>query len=385
MSSRAGRRSTLRIGADGSWMRWPGGGISRYMDGLLHAMEPATRPDEELVVYYNSTRGKPMFGPGVRERFIRLPNRTAWNQLRVPVALQRDGIDVYLAGGIVVPMGARMPVVPVIYDCLSFRDPTAKSRADIRYWRRWTLHAAHRASRIVAISEFVADDCVRFLGAERSRIDVAYPGVDARFTPGDEADAADRAARLARMGVADPFVLHVGAFDPHKGGRVAVDAVGALVALGRQLTLVRIGPDKDTLASPPPFVKGLGRVDDATLVDLYRAAEAVIVTSTHEGFGLPTVEAMACGSRVVSTRAGALPEAGGDVALYAEAGDAASFAAALQRLFDASPDERVRLRNAGFAHAATFTWARAADRILGAIRAAAHGERTRASDPGRRG
>jgi len=363
------RRTALRIGADGSWMRWPGGGISRYLDGLLHAMEQATDPEEELLVYYNSIQGDPLFGPGVRERFIRLPNRTAWNQVRLPAALRRDRIDVYLAGGIVVPMAARMPVVPVVYDCLSFRDPSAKTRADVRYWRRWTLHAARRASRIIAISEFVADDCVRYLGAERSSIDVAYPGVDGRFTPGDAAEAAGRGERLARLGIADPYVLHVGAFDPHKGGRVAVDAVGMLVARGRPVTLVRTGPEKETVGSTPAFVKGLGRVDDATLVDLYRSAEAVVVTSTHEGFGLPIVEALACGTRVVSTRAAALPEAGGDVAVYAEAGDASSFAGALERLLDAPPTERERQRQAGIAHATTFTWARSADQVLATIRA----------------
>jgi len=142
-----------------------------------------------------------------------------------------------------------------------------------------------------------------------------------------------------------------------------------LVARGRPVTLVRTGPEKETVGSTPAFVKGLGRVDDATLVDLYRSAEAVVVTSTHEGFGLPIVEALACGTRVVSTRAAALPEAGGDVAVYAEAGDASSFAGALERLLDAPPTERERQRQAGIAHATTFTWARSADQVLATIRA----------------
>src|SRR5207244_12637348 len=155
-----------RFGADGSWLQWPRAGLGRYLDGLLHALADRLGDDDRLVVYYNSRTGPRLFDGDVAERFVRLPNRTLWNQVRLPRALKGDRCDVYLAGAMVAPRLARTPMVVIVHDCLAFRDPAAKPGAEGRYWRRWTADAARRAMSVVAVSKFVADDCERFLGVD---------------------------------------------------------------------------------------------------------------------------------------------------------------------------------------------------------------------------
>ena len=358
---------TLRIGADGSWMRWPSGGLSRYLDGLLHGIAAARDESEQLVVYYNSTSGARSFESSVQERFIRMPNRTLWNQVRLPFALRSDHIDVYLAGAFVVPAAARMPSVAVIHDCTVFRDPSAKPGREGRYWRTWTRATSRRATHIITVSNFVKDDCVRLLGVDAGRVTVIYPGVASTFTsPTDDERAAARAVLSARLGLPATFLLHVGS-DRHKGATVALEATRRLVAQSRSIGLVRCGPEAVSVA-PDPLVTNLGRVDDTTLVDLYRAAAAVLVSSTQEGFGLPVLEALACGTPVVTTRTGGIPEAGGDAVVYARENDPDAFAGALATVLDSSAEEAAARRRAGIEWSKTFIWDRAARQTLEILR-----------------
>jgi len=367
----AGQRTeTLRIGADGSWMRWPSGGLSRYLDGLLHAMASARDPNEELIVYYNSARGASAFDEGVQERFARMPNRTLWNQLRLPVSLRKDRCDVYLAGAFVMPLAARIPCVTVIHDCTVFRDRAAKPGREGRYWRMWTRAAARRAAHIITVSSFVKRDCETLLGVDGARISVIHPGVAPAFAPPSDPERDRIRTTIAdRYGIPSAFILHVGS-DRHKGAAVAVEATRRLNSDGRSIGLVHCGPH----ASPgrvDALVTNLGRVDDAALVDLYRAASAVCVSSTQEGFGLPVLEALACGTPVVTTRTGGIPEAGGDAVVYSRDNGAESFAAAMASVLDSAPEEATARRTRGIEWAATFTWDRAARATLDVLRTVA--------------
>jgi glycosyltransferase involved in cell wall biosynthesis len=352
----------MRIAADASWTQWTTVGIGRYQDGLLHAMARQLGSDDSLAVYYNSRRGPQRFDPPTVERFIRLPNRTLWNQIRVPLEL-RTGADAYLATGIVGPALTGVPMVAVVMDCLAFRDPASKPGREGRYWRRWTRTTVSRSRAVITISRFVASDCERFLGVRPSDISVIYPGVSpVFFDPHDRAAA--RATIRSRFGVNHPFVLQVGAYDPHKGGALAIDAVQQLQRAGQDVVLVQCGQRSDAEGTGSPGVVRLGHVEDRVLLDLYRAAAAVCVTSSHEGFGLPVVEAMACGTPVVASPAAALPEAGGDVAIYAAPDDPRALSRALADVLSEPPDSADRRRDAGIAWARRFSWDAAATQVL---------------------
>lgn len=363
----------MRIGVDASHLRWRRTGTSRYIEGLMRAMAASLGGGDELLAYYNARPGAPSLPPPVVERYVRLPSRraTAWTQLRWWAALRADRCDAVL-GHHVLPVLPGPPAVLVVYDCLAFREPAAKPGAEGAYYRRWMPRSARGAARVVAISRFAAAEAERWLGVPAASMPVAYPGVDAQFALVDEADRAAAREVLARAGVGAEarWVLQVGGGEAHKGAGVVAAAVESLRASADGVLLVRCG--RGTGAAPSAGVVELGYVSDAALRGLYALAAATCVASTHEGFGLPVVEAMAAGSPVVASDTPALREAGGDAALYAPPGDAGALAAALHVVL-ADAGAAQRLRQAGREQAARFTWDRTAAVILDALRAAVQG------------
>jgi glycosyltransferase involved in cell wall biosynthesis len=354
----------VRVGADGSYLRFQRTGLGRYLDGLLGTLAAELSAADSMVVYYNSFRAPPLFPAPVEERFVRMPRPTAWNQLGVPAAVARDRCDVYLGAANIVPTLGRLPKVVVFHDCLAFTIPSAKPGRITRYLRRWMTASARSATRVLAQSHWTAGQVEQYLGVAQERIVIVPPGVDHFFGPASE--AADEAEELdRRLGVRGRYVLQVGAFEYHKGGATLLAATDSLREGGMDLTLVRCGAGGGALTRPGLIDTGF--VDDALLRRLYRGARVVAMPSHHEGFGLPVLEAMASGAPVVASRAGALPEAGGEAAVYVEPGDVAGFAGAIGRLVE-DDGEWQRRRTAGIAHAATFPWARAATAVMDVLR-----------------
>ncbi|MGI8608094.1 MAG: glycosyltransferase family 4 protein [Candidatus Dormibacteria bacterium] len=357
----------MRIAADGSWLRWRMTGLGRYMSGLLHGIE-ALRGDRELFVYYNSGEGQPLFSAGACERFIRMPNRTLWNQVRLPLALRRDRPDVYLGAATVIPWAPGTPAVAVIHDCLAFRIPQAKPGAEGRYWRHWTTLAARRAARVVTDSQSTARDIEHFTGVPLARIAVIPPGVDPQFFAPVPARARAAARQLlAEHGVTGKFILQVAAGDHHKGMRVAAAAVGLVAGAHEPLRLVATGASSLGDATTRQGAAWVGAVADDVLRALYESCAVVCVASEHEGFGLPVLEAMAMSRPVVSTTAGALPEAGGELPFYCTPGDVAGMASALDRALSTQSDELRGRLAAGRARAQAFTWTVSATSLLGIL------------------
>ena len=324
---------------------------------------------DELVIYYNAVAGTPRFSQPVRERFIRMPNRTLWNQVRVPLAARQDRLDVYLGTAAVVPTLLSTPSVVIVHDCLAIRDPASKPGADGRYWRRWLRSSVRHARRVIAVSEDTARDCRELLGVPADRTRVVLNGVGREFLAGDRGDIPGARAMLAARGVQPGrYLLQVGAFDRHKGADVALETTRVLRGRGHDVALVQCGPGGPKSPPDEPWHVVPGIVDDDILRALYSDALALLVCSTHEGFGLPVLEAMALGTPVVTTRAGALPEAGGDVALYVDPGDAPGFASAVEQLTD--PEFGAKRAAEGVRRAATFTWERAAAATMEILREA---------------
>jgi len=228
---------------------------------------------------------------------------------------------------------------------------------------RWV----RRADRWIAGSSFSAGEAVRLLGLPANQIVTVGYGVDAAFAarPAEAVLSVRRAAWTRASGVSATtarVVLHVGSCEPRKDVETAIRALSRLRAGGLEAILVQIGgrfssPQRRLIAD-----EGVERclvqedgVTEEALVAAYHAADALVLPSTYEGFGLPALEAQAAGLPVVTTGAGGLADAAGDVALLAPAGDAHAFAEALARVC-ADASLRERLIAAGRARAATFTW-----------------------------
>jgi glycosyltransferase involved in cell wall biosynthesis len=221
-----------------------------------------------------------------------------------------------------------------------------------------------RCAAVVAVSPSTAADVEDVLGVSKDRIHVVPEGVGAAFGPDPQPDD-ERRRRDARA--PERYVLWVGnmrAHDARKGLDDLIDSVSALDVDAPTIVLAgRAGVEAERIARNAEErgvnVVITGFVEDATLAALYRGAAVVAIPSTHEGFGLPLLESMACGAPVVASRAGNHPWLAGDDAMLIEAGDVRELASAMRAALT-DPSLRERARSAGPKRAAPFTWQRAA-------------------------
>jgi glycosyltransferase involved in cell wall biosynthesis len=265
---------------------------------------------------------------------------------------------------------ARVATIHDVFHCLpmavGWSSPAFAARARVHY-----VQSAARAHLLVAVSEATRQDVIAHLGVDPARIVAVPHGIDGRFAPqSPEAVAAARSA----LGLPEGYLLYVGAIAIRKNLPALVRAYAASTLRGR-LPLVLAGGASDASAAVAEAVRACALGDlvrvvdfvpDAHLPGLYAGAAAVCLPSLYEGFGLPVLEAMACGAPVFTSDRGALAEVAGGHAVTADPDSVEAMAAALPRALDLSAAARARAQ----AHARTFTWARCAQGHLAAYRRA---------------
>lgn len=364
----------MRVGFDGRDLLRKRTGIVNYAVHL--ARQDTGRPDCELLVYADNFEDPGVSPPtGVAVR--RLPGRAipgAWKHLSLPLALKRDRVDLFHSPTGTLPFVAPCPEVVTIHDLFALVEPAWFPRGVAAHLVASQRRAARAASAVIAVSETTRNDLVRLLGIPEARIEVIHNGVDAeRFNPPPEGTE-DLDAIAARFGVRRPFVLCVGSLMPWRNAPALLRAHATMRARwGLPHELVFVG--RDIWGTDPTagitretgwdaWTRFPGYVPDDDLPALYRAASVVAVPSLYEGFGIPPLEAMAAGTPVVASTAGALPEIVADAAVLVDPRDEDALAEALFRV---ATDEALRklLRDRGFERSARMTWRRAADETWG--------------------
>jgi len=327
-------------------------GNETYVRELLRELA-GSAPDLRLAAI---TRHPELVPIGIEAIEVPARNQLVRMAVRLPLLLRRLRPQVVHFQH-ALPLGYSGPSALTVHD-LSFQDPELMRLRD-RVAFRAVPRSAQRASRVLVVSEGTKRDLVERCGISAEKIVVTPNGVGQPFGPeGPHADGR-------------PYALVVGSLEPRKD---PVTAVESLALLGRdELRLVFAGPDRgDGAATLEAATRhGLerrvelkGHVSPEELAALYRGAACLVFPSRHEGFGLPLVEAMASGTPVVATRAGALPEIAGDAAILVEPGNPVALAGGIERALD----DRDRLVAAGLERARAFTWAETAQRTLAVYR-----------------
>src|SRR5487761_1068947 len=285
-----------------------------------------------------------------------------WSQVRLPLALVREHASLLFVPSHVIPFAWPGKALTVVHDLAFERHPQAYSASERAYLQLTTRWAAMRCKLLIADSESTKSDLVSLYGIKAERIRVVPLG-------GGEPVRGPVAppSRLAELGLRGPFVLQVGRIEARKNQVAALAAVEKLDGV----TLALAGPERDEALSyrlrASSLCKVLGRVDQPTLELLYKHAAVVVVPSLYEGFGQPVLEAMARGKVVVAAPTSALPEVGGEAALYADPTDPEALAKALEKALTDQP-LRAKLARSARTRAALFTWDRCTAGMVAVIR-----------------
>ncbi len=360
----------MRVAIDTRSLLLPLTGVGNFVHRLIDAMLPMLSPDEKMLSF-NGWRIEPLD----REFLARVAMRNSspspkgsmpsfrhvgnsgYAFLREKYAVRKAAralqagffrlaeprFDIFHAANYVPPAVTHKAVLPVIYDLSHLRFPQAHPRERIE-WLELRIKSIAAAPYVQTVSQFSKSEIVSLLGIAAERVYVTYPAPDVHFRP--EGDADD--ARVAMYGV-EPFkyLLVVGTREPRKNFKTAAEAYAALPASTQaRFSLLWVGPSGWGDISLSPAVeraKQLGRirftgyVPDRDLAALYRNTMLFVMPSLYEGFGMPVVEAMACGARVALSRIPVFEEIAGSYARYVDPTDVEGWR---QTLEDATAEPR---------------------------------------------
>ena len=369
----------MRIAFDGSCLRPRRTGVGYYGEHLLHHLAGAAADDQLTVISNRPVSTDAPLPPSVRIVTAARPvPRMVWMQLQAPAALKAIRADVAHFTNGMLPLNTPVPTVVTIHDVSLRLYPRHHPPRRVLLNGPLVTLAARRADAIITVSESAKRDIVSLYRVDAARVHVVHEAAAPSFRP--IADPATRERVRRQYGLTDRVILYVGTIEPRKNLPRLIEAFAERTAR-RELDhqLVCVGPygwksrGLDELiarAGVTDAVKFTGYVPFADLPALYSLAEMFVYPSMYEGFGLPVVEAMACGVPVVTGGTGAVAEVGGSAAEQVERLDPLALGDAMVVLAH-DPARRARMSAAGLARAQMFSWDRAAAESLDVYRSVA--------------
>jgi glycosyltransferase involved in cell wall biosynthesis len=355
-------------------------GIGRFVRSLIKAVTEIDEQNRYVLVHARPNDGAVLdfpTSPNVARRQLPIQERLLtilWHRanLPVPMDLFTGAVDLFHSPDFVLPPLRSARSILTVHDLAFLLFPECAHEALREYLLRVVPRSARRASFVVADSENTANDVICLLGVPPERVAVVPGGVDARFQPVLDRDRLQAMRRQLQVESA-PYLLFVGVIEPRKNLQGLISAFELakkryrlphkLVVVGRKGWLSDGIYEKYERSSVRKDIVFPGFIQDADLPTLYSAAAALVMPSFYEGFGLPLLEAMACGTPVIASNAASLPEVVGDAAPQVDPNDIDALAETLAQVLT---DDQLRATNRalGLERALRFTWTAAAQKLL---------------------
>ncbi len=375
----------MRIAINGLFLDHPGSGTGVYTANVLRVLgELAPRRGHRLLTFVTGTAREgriaesvalPTPFDGQRDNLAKL----LFEQAALPAAVAQGRADLLYSPYFSLPLAGAGHGVVTIHDMIPLLLPEYAPSRPIQAYFKLVIAAARRARAVITVSEHAKGDITRVLGLPPERVHVVHEGADTRFRPLPDGAASDAVRR--RYGLPERYALYLGGGDTRKNVGVLLDALAGMDAAQRATVppLVVVARARATYSPLFPDLRGhaarLGLGQRVHFVDwieeedkpaLYAAAEVFCFPSLYEGFGLPPLEAMSCGTPVLCSRATSLPEVVGDGGLLLDPQDPTGWAAALAEVCG-DPARRRDLSERGLAQAARFGWPAMGERVLGIL------------------
>ena len=330
------------------------GGVRRYLTELWRAMSEA-EPGVTGVAIGGNVNAALAAGLQHRPLTSTLPTNLGWAAWALPRAARRLGADVFHAPAYTAPIWGARPLVLTIHDVSYARRPEWYPHGSGALRQAFYRHSAKRANRIITDSAFSRDEIVAAYGLDAEKVTVIPLGVSDLFRPSPGQPR-------------EPVVLHVGASHPRRNLRLLIDVVARLRLSVPGLALVLVGAGRSEETPLTAYASSVGAdgllqfehdTDDMGLCSWYQRATVLAYPSQYEGFGLPVIEAMACGTPVVAGLGSSLTEVVGDAGVLVDANDRVAWVRALRHVFERA-EHAAALSAQGLARAAQYSWSNTA-------------------------
>lgn len=345
-------------------------GIGVYTQNLMDHLLSIDRENEYVLFYRNPEfLGRYAHYDNVHEKVVTAPNKLIWDQVKIPLEARREKLDVIFHTKFTLPLFARSKTVMVLHGSAWFVFPESYRPLDRTYIRAVMPWYCKKADAIISNSEMTKWDFVNILGVSPDKIKTTHFGFDSKFRPIEDSALLEEVRQ--RYELPERFILFVGRIDPGKN-------FGALIEAFSKIHTDL--PHKIVVAGHPrfDFEGDLAKVEELGLQDkvlfagwvppddlaaLYNLADVFVLPSFYEGFGIPVIEAMACGCPVIAADAGALPEISGGAALLVDPYSQDEIAEAIRRTLT-DDGLRQRLIDSGLQRAKAFSWEKCARQTL---------------------
>jgi glycosyltransferase involved in cell wall biosynthesis len=370
----------MKIGIDATQLSIDKGGVHRYLWDLIQALKRIDKNNEYVVLFsflrksglasYGTLRSSLCDASNFRTKWLKLPNAILW-PLRIPIDIFVPSLDILHGAGHFVSPTLSAKSVVTIHDLDYLNIPHLLDKNWVKRKAAFTRASVLRSKLVITVSEFVKRELIEKLSVDAGKIHVVYHGVSAHYEPVTEESRLDRIRK--KYGIAGSYILFVGSFHFNKNLLMLLEAFKKCKKIeGFSHSLVLAGWQGRTYDSVMARITSLnltedvivtGHVSEQDLPVLYSAGELLVLPSVYEGFGLPAIEAMACGTPVVCSNAGSLPEIVGEAAYLVDPQSVDSLASAI---LNTSTNETLRgsLRRRGLDRAKMFSWENAARQTL---------------------